>query len=114
MDGKRHQVADPLTKKNGNADLLRAILKKEQFVIVEEAEALKIKEEERERRLGVRGLLKEGLGSTEASEKSGASLDSGVLWGAGDRKLQYRPAPLPTELPNASGHIASVGHHTLG
>ena len=56
IDGKRQQITDPLTKKNGSADLLRGILEKGQYVLVEEQRALDIKEEERRARHVLRGL----------------------------------------------------------
>ena len=68
IDGKRHQVTDPLTKKNGNADLLRAILSRGEFVLTEESEVLKIKERERESRLLLRSMGKRISSAPEPSE----------------------------------------------
>ena len=55
MDGKRHQITDPLTKKAGDADLLRAIMQKGEYVIVEEEKALRLREDERASRVARRG-----------------------------------------------------------
>ena len=57
VDGKRHQITDPLTKRNGCADLLRGILQKGEFVIVEEDRALKLREGERDARVAIRGAF---------------------------------------------------------
>lgn len=50
VDGARQQITDCLTKKNGNADLLRAVLDLGQFAVVEAAEALELKKQARELR----------------------------------------------------------------
>ena len=66
IDGKRQQVTDPLTKRNGNADLLRGILERGRYVLVEEQRALDIKEEERRARHLLRGLKQKGCESAQA------------------------------------------------
>ena len=55
VDGKRHQITDALTKRNGCADLLRGILQKGEFVVVEESRALQLREQERATRVTRRG-----------------------------------------------------------
>jgi len=55
IDGKKLQITDSLTKKNGNADLLRSIIKRGQYVITDEDLALKLKENERNERNRRRG-----------------------------------------------------------
>ena len=50
VDGARQQLTDALTKKNGNGELLRAVLHESRFVIVEAEEALRMKKESRDRR----------------------------------------------------------------
>ena len=50
-----HQITDALTKRNGCADLLRGILQKGEFVVVEENRALQLREQERATRATRRG-----------------------------------------------------------
>ena len=56
VDGARQQLTDALTKSKGNADLLRGVLACGNFAIVEEKQALVIKEEERVRRKARSGI----------------------------------------------------------
>ena len=50
VDGAKQQITDALTKRLGNADLLRAILRTGVFAIVDHQAALDLKKEERDRR----------------------------------------------------------------
>ena len=64
VDGKRQQITDPLTKRAGNADLLRGVLARGEYVLVQEFRALDIKEQERKARHLLRGLSSDpALGS---------------------------------------------------
>ena len=64
VDGKRQQITDPLTKRAGNADLLCGVLARGKYVLVEETQALDLKEQERKARHVLRGLVeKPSLGS---------------------------------------------------
>ena len=48
------QLTDPLTKRNGQGDLLRAALRHGKFAIVEEARTMQMRKDERDRRLAKR------------------------------------------------------------
>jgi len=50
VDGAKQQITDALKKKNGNADLLRAVLARGEFTILEASLALQFEKQERERR----------------------------------------------------------------
>ena len=56
VDGKRQQITDPLTKRAGNADLLRGVLMRGEYVLTEESRALDIKDQERKARHLLRGM----------------------------------------------------------
>ena len=59
IDGKRQQITDPLTKRAGNADLLRGVMMRGEYVLIEEKRALDIKDQERQARHLLRGMSAE-------------------------------------------------------
>ena len=59
IDGKCQQITDPLTKRTGNADLLRGVMMRGEYVLIEEKRALDIKDQERQARHLLRGMSAE-------------------------------------------------------
>jgi hypothetical protein len=56
VDGAKQQITDVLTKKNGNADLLRAVLKQSEFVITKQDVALAMKQQSKQDRVDRKAL----------------------------------------------------------
>ena len=56
VDGKRQRSPTPITKRTGNTDLLRGVMMRGEYVLIEESRALYIKDQERKARHLLRGM----------------------------------------------------------